>query len=424
MTLAQWVRHSGTWVAGWGNLLMLLVMTLGALPAGAQYQVYAWYNFDSGRLDANALPIGTDVANRALVVPYSSIPGAPQGFADQTAGIENGPAGLLLKTNSQAAAGYYAIGMASNVILQRSRLGKSGRALFQADFYIPPAPGPAPSLAVLAMDPLQKGKTKPSSFYRFGIAANRDVYFSLWVPGETEAKIYKSDRTMMNQMPRGAWHRFAIVCEGEQNIRCFVDGRETSFSPIQDTSLQNLQVGVMLADKNNDYDAYVDNLSIQWTHEDVPLPDSPWAWTWPGGPPKPRIFSSVAMGGGDESPYPSATSTPGAAPSEITWLDTATGWQRSQANNKPMLVYFQAPRLESTRQMEQLMQSEAARSFLTRHTCVKVDVNQLQGGTYAEKFNIFKVPTLIVFNMQGQEAGRAVFNRNDTWQSFVAKLGQ
>ncbi len=80
----------------------------------------------------------------------------------------------------------------------------------------------------------------------------RDVYFSLWVPGETSAKIYKYDRSLLQSLPRGAWHRFAIVCEGEQAIRCYVDSRETNFSPLKDSSLQDLQVGVMLADKNED----------------------------------------------------------------------------------------------------------------------------------------------------------------------------
>lgn len=416
MNISQWVKRNGALA------FMAMVWALGTPAVMAQYQVYAWYNFDNGRLDDTALPIGNDVANRALVMPYSRVPGAPLGLADQTSELETGPAGLMLKSTAGATAGYYAIGMASNVILQRSRLGKTGRALFQADFYVPPAPQPAPSLAVLAMAPLEKGKNKPSTFYRFGIAANRDVYFSLWVPGEAEAKIYKYDRSLLQKLPRGAWHRFAIVCEGEQTIRCYVDGRETNFSPLQDNTLQNLQVGVMLADKNNDYNAFVDNLSIQWTHEDVPLPDSPWAWTWPDGPPRPTVRGLTALGGGDESPYPTATSTPNAASSAVGWTDPATGWKNSQAQQKPMLAYFLAPRLESTRQMEQLMQSGPARSFLSRHSCVKVDVNQLQGGKYAEQFNIFKVPTLIMFNLQGQEIARAIYNKGDTWQSIEAKL--
>lgn len=422
MLSTQWRGTNGARPGGWMVMGIVALLMLGTSAATAQYQVYAWYNFDDGRLDAKAVPLGRNAAQRVAVMAYPQGLGAPTGLYDALTAREIGGAGLLLKTETDPNSPNHTVGLASNVILQRSRLGRTGRALFQADFFIPPQPQIAPSLAVLAMAPLEPGRSTPSTFYRFGIAANRDVYFSLIAQGGT-APLYMNDKTLFNKLPRGAWHRFAIVCEGEQTIRCYVDGREASFSPLQDNSLQNLQVGVMLADKSNVYSAWVDNLSIQWTHEDVPLPDSPWLWTWPGGPPRPALPGVVAMGSNGSDRVP-ATPHPGFAPpsGQVVWFDAADGWDQSQKQQKPMLVYFQAPHLPVTRQLEQLLQTDAAKAYLARHACVKVDVNQLHGGTYAERFKIFKVPTMIVFDMQGNETNRAVFNKNDTWPSFEAKL--
>ena len=47
-------------------------------------------------------------------------------------------------------------------------------------------------------------------------------------------------------------------------------------SPVEEPSLRKLQVGLMLVESKNHYSCYADNLSIQWSPENVPLPDSPW----------------------------------------------------------------------------------------------------------------------------------------------------
>lgn len=403
--------------------ILMAFFALGSMDAQAQYNVFAWFSFDEGKLDSKAIPLGPLPGQRVFIMPYGQVPSPPRGFKDNVAANENGPYGLMLRTKTGAVSEEYITGLASNIILERHRLGAKGRALFQADFYFPPAPYPVPSVAVLAMEPMKPNQESPTSFYRFGITQNKYVYFSHVVTGEKEARVYKTDTSFLPKIPRGTWHRFAIIVEGQDTIRCYVDGHEPSYSPIKDSTMKNMQVGVMLADGTNQYDAFIDNLSIQWTNEDVPLPDSPWAHTWTGSAPV-RLTQTAPV----RSTTPSAAATPGstsAATGPVEWFDVETGWKQAVDQQKPMLVYFLAPRLAATAQLDQMITgSPDAQAFLRQHSCVKVDVNQLQGGTYAAQFNIFKVPTLMVFDQQGKEKVRAVFNRNDTWATMEEKLKQ
>lgn len=421
MRMPTWSSQGGWGVGRIGVLLAL--MALGALEANAQYNVFAWFRFDEGRLDAQAIPLGMNPGERVFIYRYADMASPPRGFWDAVAQNEIRSHGLMLRTRTGTVAEEFLTGLASNIILERHRLGDKGRALFQADFYIPPATYAVPSLAVLAMEPLTPGQTAPASFYRFGVTKSRDVYFSHVIAGATEAAVYKFDRAFLGRIPRGSWHRFAIVVEGQSTIRCYVDGNEAPFSPIQDDTLKMMQVGVMMAEGEAKYDAFIDNLSIQWTNEDVPLPDSPWAHTWTGSAPVRLTQPAPAATPG--SPVAATPGAPDAAAGPLAWFDVESGWEQAKAQQKSMLVYFLAPRLPITLQLDKLINDDpAAQAYLKQFSCVKVDVNQLQGGTYAAQYNIFKVPTFIVFNLQGQEAARAVFNRNDTWATFSEKLQQ
>src|SRR5690606_35599835 len=100
------------------------------------------------------------------------------------------------------------------------------------------------------------------------------------------ASVYEFDKAFRNEIPRPGWHRFALVCEGPSTIRCYVDGRETPFSPITDNSMKEIMVGLLLADSQRSYVCYADNLSIQVSDEAPALPASPYdaGWDIPAGP--------------------------------------------------------------------------------------------------------------------------------------------
>jgi hypothetical protein len=213
-------------------------------------------------------------------------------------------------------------------------------------------------------------------------------------------------------MPYPGWHRFALVFVGPKTIRCYVDGQETSFSPFEEGSLRKLQVGIMLADGKRKYDAYADNLSIQMSTEDAPIPQSPYSYLWKA--------DSSAQSNGVAKTRSSGTGSSG---SGVWQADAAAAWKKAQQEQKPFLLYFHAPGSPNSEKLGGIVDTDPkAKEFLAKHVCARIDVNQLQGGTIAANYQIFKVPTLLVFSSDGKNVTRATFGRDDTWDSLVAKL--
>lgn len=389
-------------------VLALVVVSL-AWAAPAQYQLFHLSDFESGALPENSAGIGNSFASAVGVVDYTSIPGMVPEFREGRAATEVGRHGLRITSHPE----YWMSGLATGIILDRDAIGQRGRALYQADFFIPGTSDTLPNIAVLAMVPLQPGETRPNTFYRFGITKNSVLYFSRHTLGETTTQVYHQDATFISKLRRPGWHRFAIVFEGAEIIRCYVDGQELPFNPIRENTLRQLQVGIMLVDITNAYDAYIDNISIQWTEEDVPLPDSPWV--------EPSSVAPTASSGAFQvsSPEPAM----GHRLDEISWYDPATGWALANSTQRSMLAYFMAPRIATTQELDQIFLTDsAARAYVQQFVPVRIDVNQLQGGQIAGNLNITRVPTIVIFNPDGTEGGRATFTTRNTWETFRAQL--
>ena len=232
------------------------------------------------------------------------------------------------------------------------------------------------------------------------------------------AEIYVQDTELIKKLPRPAWHRFAIVCEGPDKIRCFVDGRETSFSPLQEPTLRKIMVGVVMMDAASAYTAYMDNLSIQLTDEVADLPESPYndGWTVPAGP------SALALKGGALNPRKAPTA-PSALATAVSWMNPIDAWKKAQDTRVPMLLYFFAPGVERAESLEKSFASNPnAKSFLLKHACARVDVNQLQGGAVAQQYGIYKVPTLMVIAPDAKSFRKVVMKPTDTWDTMQAQL--
>lgn len=392
------------------NLLLcfLLFFVIGS-EGYSQYQLYRWANFEEGSFQQGSVVLG-DFGNSVIkVVDFSRFASRYPGFQTGASAKERGKYGLWLKGDPSV----WLTGLADGVVLDRDKLGMNGRALYQADFYIPPDGLFLPSIAVLAMEPLPVGVPKPRSFYRFGLSKNIFLYFSHVVENELEARMFLQDNILISKIPRPGWHRFAIVFEGVSKIRCYVDGQEPSFSPVEESSLRRLQVGIMLAEKDASYDAFVDNLSIQWTPEDVPIPDSPYADTWGGGGSlQPQVANQT----------PNIPSAMRSAPA-IQWLEPNMAWQQSQQTNTPILIYFYAPKVRAALNLNNIFETNAsAQNFLKKYTLVKFDVNQYQGGHLAKSFRIFKIPTVVIIDAKNNELERVIFGNMDTWETFYAKF--
>jgi hypothetical protein len=389
--------------------LCFLLFFLTASAGYSQYQLYRWANFEDGSLQQGSVILGDFGGSVIKVADLAKLTSINPAIHSGVAASETGKYGLWLKGDPSV----WLTGLADGVVLDRDKLGMSGRALYQADFYIPPDGAFLPSIAVLAMEPLPPGVLKPRSFYRFGLTKNIFLYFSHVVEDELEARIFLQDKAFISKIPRPGWHRFAIVFEGVSKIRCYVDGNEPAFSPVEESSLRRLQVGIMVAEKDASYDAFVDNLSIQWTPEDVPIPESPYAPTWGGGASlEPQVANQT----------PNIPAAMVSAPA-IEWLEPNVAWQRSQQTNTPILIYFYAPKVQSTLNLDNIFETNpSAQNFLKKYVLIKFDVNQYQGGHLAKSFRIFKIPTIVIIDTQNNEKGRAIFGNLDTWETFYAKF--
>ena len=305
------------------------------------------------------------------------------------------------------------------MILDRDTLGANGHAIYQVDFFVPAAPQRVPSLAVIAMEPLpaNAANNMPLAFYRWGTLANRDLYFSYvnTRPGAQATVPYSADTALFKRVPKPGWHRLALVFEGPEKIRCFIDGNEPKFSPINDKTLRKLQVGVLQSDPKFSYDAYIDNLSIQWTAEDVALPASPYAAGWPPAPAAAASGQTVAKAAAKPAEPKSAESRS----NDIQWAEPGDAWQETQRSKRPLLFYFTATGFATADRLDSILATDSrAKTFLDAHCRSRIDVNQLMGGRIAQRYGIFKVPTFLIVSPDSKELARVTFGKDDTWDTL------
>lgn len=394
------------------------VVATALSTAHAQYEVREWANFEDGKLPANVLTIGRNASQRLSVVSVDSVTTQAPAFKNPEVGKNVLKLEVLPKLDDSAS---FQCGIAIGDVVDRSKLGPNGRALFQADFYL--EGGINPSIAVMAMSPPDKDKIVNNNipavgknFYRFGITKQVQIYYSQFRPGDKNASIYEFDKPFLTNIPKPGWHRFALVCEGPSRIRCYVDGRELPFSPIEDNSMAQVQVGLLLAEGERAYTCYADNLSIQISDEAPALPASPYddGWSIAAGP------SNKAKTAGASSALPTAKVTTALA---AEWLPPAEAWNVAKRDQKGLLLYFYAPGVSRVEKINEMLASDpAAKAYIARHACARVDVNQLEGGSIAKKYGIFKVPTFLVISPDAKSYKMARPTSNETWAQIEQQL--
>lgn len=405
--------------AGFGRCLKLamgLAAVVAVSSASAQYEVREWANFEDGKLPDNMITIGGGWQSRMQVVAPDSVTTQGPEFRNPEVGkgvlkLDAAPKATDAKT--------WQLGLAVGQVLDRSQIGANGRAVFQADFFV--EKDHFPSLAVMAMEP-PKNLTNnhvdsiSTAFYRFGITKGDRLYYSQVVPGDAKAKKFEQDKELLSQIPKPGWHRFALVCEGPDTLRCYVDGREAGFSPIKDAAMQQVMVGLLLADNENAYTAYADNLSIQVSNEAPALPASPFDTGWGVA----AGSSKKAQSAGASNAAPMANLQTALAED---WLPPVQAWAKAQQEKKGLLLYFYAPGVTRVEEMNKLMQSDpAAKAYMARHACARIDVNQLEGGSIAKKYNIFKVPTFLVISPDAQSYKKVSPGPGADWKSIESEL--
>ncbi len=400
-----------------GCILAGVITAFAVSSASAQYEVREWANFEDGKLPPSMITIGGGWQNRMQVVATDSATTQAPAFRNEEVGKN---VLRLQATPRKADATSWQVGLAVGDVVDRTKLGPNGRALFQADFYVE-EDGRYPSIAVMAMEPPKNMVNNHvdsigGSFYRFGITKGDRLYFSQVVPGGATASRFEQDKDLLTQLPRPGWHRFAIVCEGPEIIRCFVDGREAAFSPLKDTGMTQVMVGMLLAEQDASYATYADNLSIQISDDAPALPASPYdaGWNVAAG------SSSKAKSSGASTALPTAQVTTALG---SDWLPPVQAWSKAQSDKKGLLLYFYAPGVTRVEKVNQMLQTDAsAKAYMAKHACARVDVNQLEGGSIAKKYGIFKVPSFLVISPDAQSYKKASPGANDTWQQIESQL--
>ncbi|MEQ8822049.1 MAG: hypothetical protein RLY93_17575 [Sumerlaeia bacterium] len=382
-------------------LPLLCALTVGLLPARlpALYQIHSWENFEQGLFPA-ALNLGHNANNSNVLIRSFDSFGQANPITARQAALECGKFGLLMAPSS----GTPHLSATLDTTMDRSRLGERGQALYQADFYLPAEGEPTPFVALLARQPMEGSNY---AMYRFGIQ-NERVFFSYADGVEPNPQIFLQQPVAQFPIQRPGWNRLQIIFQGPDTIYCAINRQMSNFSPIRDAGLTKLAAGVMVTVPSDiePGDApppvLVDNLSVQWTPTESPLPDSPWI--------RPTV-QEASTG----SPFDPAT---------IFWYeDPNSAWQASRRDRRPMLILFYMPRLEPVKYLEHLaLQDPAAAAQLQNYVLLRIDANQLHGSRLSQKFEIYRIPTMLILGSDGKEQRRLTVIPNATSWADVQKF--
>lgn len=378
------------------NPVFFIVLILFPALAAAQYRVHSWESFEDGI--PQYLNLGHYADDTTIFsFPYSS-PNAHPEMRTPLATQVLGRAGVLFRPIKDQKPH---LSLFSPVALDRRALGESGRALYQADVFLPAEGTPIPNISLLAQVLDQDGRAG-YSFYRFGIlGTGRHLFFS-FTNDTAQPEIYHQQPIEHFNLKRPGWHRIQIIFLGQDQIFCAINTQMTEFSPIIEPTHRRLNAGLMVTDNTETPGtiAVLDNLSIQWTPMEVPLPDSPWREL------DPRVAETPL----DEG---------------LLWeTNPSAAWQIANTQRRPLLVMFYAPRINPFQHLLQIYPNdEESRELLSKYILLKVDANQLAGGALAERFNIFRLPTFLLMSPDGQEADRLeVISGRTTWEDIASKL--
>ncbi|MBN1902124.1 thioredoxin family protein [Candidatus Sumerlaeota bacterium] len=336
-----------------------------------------------------------------------TLPGYPQGIRDDSSVAECGRYGLKFETKQ----GDQFLKAVSEITLDRKSLGTDGKALYQSDFFIPADNGSIPyTMAVLAVLSSDNTAQRQFSFYRFGILKGERVFFS-FTHNTPQPIIYEQSQISDLKLKRPGWHRFQIIFNGQEEIICAIDGRPTSFSPLKDATLDKLKAGVMASssmDKPSGI-CFADNLSIQWTKENLALPDSPWIYS---------LESQQAQSG---YVNPSSPFMPQA---QLNWRSSPEdSWKEQVATNRPLLILFYTPKANGYKNLEQFINvHQEAQNFLRQFTLLRIEVNQLRGGTIAQQFQVFKVPCFLLLGADGKEKTKKFYTSEADWAPLTTEI--
>lgn len=378
----------------------------GALAFGQtqQYQVFSWDNFEEPTVSPRVRLGHKANPENVRTFPLQD-PKAPAGLFGLGVFEICGLRCLSLTPSKQKSL----LSIVASASLDRAKLGAEGRALYQYDLFLPAEGRLFPGTALLAISSADYEKDSNSTImYRFGVnEGGTRTYFS-YMNGPDTPKIYKQQGLKELNLKRPGWHRFQFIFHGQDEITLAIDGKPTSFSPLKEASIKRMTPGVMAVAPAKSTDAgaaYLDNLSIQWSPTEAPIPESPWP------------DSEAILAGASNSLL-----EPNASLAWFTVPDEA--WRKASQEHKPLLVLFYMPRVRPYMQLiETVPSTPEVRDLLAKYVLLRIDANQLQGGTLAQRFRVPQVPTFLTLGPDGKETSRlTVIAGATTWPQIEAQL--
>jgi len=349
--------------------------------AQAQYRQFATEDFEStgGKWPTtfehghHSTPLTTRVITWALSEKAGALHEGPAGVVVGNYGLELRP----LETDPH-------LSVMDRRALERTRLGATGAALFQVDFFLDADTAACPTIAILANASDGTDRTV-YRFYRFGIDRDR-IYFS-FTNKKGSPDIYERQALSEFSLPRPGWHRFQMIFRGQNEILCAIDGQLTAFSPITDGTLQRLEPGVMVtrSKEGGDRAVYADNLSILWTPNanDDP-PGSPWLVRSSINVPTKGIQDNRWSIGG------------------MQWTTTPSeAWKRASAEKKVIFALFHGADLPTNERVIAMLGAPEATAVIGQCVPLRVDVGESSGKVFAERYGLADFPCVAVIDAEG-----------------------
>ena len=252
----------------------------------------------------------------------------------------------------------------------------------EAKLYLVDSPGQADiaNNALIAVDDFDKTE----QYYRFGYARN-SIYFHFFDRVDFTESLYDPETAGKLQIP--GWHTFTMRFNGPNKIHFYVDNEEVFFSPVQQGNVTRFRMGVLGWDRYEFRPIIADDFKVM-LYSEPPLTKSSAPPPGPLSQPQ-NIFSPV------QQAQPAQPAQP------VSWyVDPNQAVQAARQSGKMFLVFFYLPGHPKTRQLEMNTLSKPS----VQATIGKFIPLRLDGTRYkevAKLYNIFKYPTLIIIDMNG-----------------------
>lgn len=404
----------------------VVVCLLLASHAFAQYKVFCWDNFENGSFPQTLKKIHDANDKNVQVISYDSLLSNPKysKIQDGIARTECGRYGLYFtipKADVEPKPNGVFLSIVSDIILDRKTLKNGGKAIIQADFFMPEEPRIAkpaaasssiPGIAVLGVGGINPHLFDKWAIYRVGMSPTYQVFFSFLDASKGAAPIlYHVDKLENMKLQVTGWHRFQIVFQGSDVIGGYVDGVKTSFSPINEGSITSLRMGLMISSSSKaDKECIIDNLSIQIADENLPLPTSPWM--------------VADIGANSQKTVSQGFQKPDFSDSNLRWfLTPEDAVQYNKGKNLPYLILFYSPLAKTHKTIEAMINADSNfQRFLKNYVLTRLDVNQLNGGKVAEYYGIFRVPCFVALDSNGNKKSMIIFKENMKQDEIINQI--